>query len=222
MNIVIVGDVDTATVVEKVEDLMNDVKANPVPELKLPKQKMHTQPRYNSTERELGSTYIALGYITPESTHKDHYTLKVISVLISELESSILQKLKKEQNLVQEGLSVSAQLNDFGVMEIVIVVEPEKRDEAVTALLMELNKLQSTLVEEEQLERAKIYLLTENAKKNEEVFEVGMRIGEAWVDGTLDELEEYQKNIKAVTPEGVKEAAKKYFKAFSMYEVKPK
>ncbi|MBW3018875.1 insulinase family protein [Candidatus Woesearchaeota archaeon] len=222
MNIVIVGDVDTATVVEKIEDALGDLKPEPLPELDLPEQNILTIPRYNSSERELGSTYIALGYVTPESTSKDHYALQVLNVLMSELDSSILKKMEKERNLIQEGMSVSAQLNDFGVFEIVIVVEPEKREDAVAALLAEINKLKTRPLDPEQLQRAKTYLITENAKKNEEVFEVGMEIGEAWIDKTLPELENYDKNIQAVTAEDIQEVANKYFKAFAMYEVKPK
>ena len=116
--------------VEKIEKALGDMKPGVVPEVNAEPQRQYTEPKFNSSERDLGYTYIALGYIVPESTHPDHYALDVLNALFSEMESSRLQQVLKEQKkLITRGGSVVAQLNDFGAFQTVIVVDPEKRNE---------------------------------------------------------------------------------------------
>lgn len=221
MNLVIVGDIDTAETVKKIEEAMGDMQYAPLPELNNIPQEKITENRYNSDTREIGYSYLAIGYIVPESTHPDHYPLKVMNTLFSEMESSIMQhKLKSKKNLIVRGGSVVAQLNDFGAFQVFFVVDPEKRNEAVAATLTELNKLKYAPVTDEDLERAKTYIKTQRARKNEQIFEMGMEIGEAWIDGNLDNLQYYNQKIDDVTKEDIIRVANEYIGPYTMYELK--
>jgi len=223
MNIVVAGDVDTQTVVSTIDNAFKEFQPQPLPQLELPKEELHTEPRYNSSARELGFNYIAVGFTAPKSNHPDKYAMQVFNVIFGESESSRLQQIvKKQKNLVVRANSVSAALNDLGVFEMIAVVEPEKRNEAVAELLVQLNKFKTEPVSEEELARAKRLIRAAYVQGQEEVGDVGMDIGESWISGTLDEYSNYLKRIDEVTKEDILRIAKQYFNNYTIYELKPK
>lgn len=221
INIVVVGDVNTATVTDKIEAQLGGLRAKPLPKLDLEPQQPHEQPSYDSITRDLGKNYIAMGYITPEATHPDHYTLDVIAAIFAKMKSSRMQQQLKETNLITSGRGISVQLTDFGAFMVIMNTDPDKRNQAVTELIKELNKLKLQKVSEEELERAKQYIRSEFAKKNEEIFEQGMYLGQAWVYGNFGEAQNYLRNIDKVTREEIQEVADKYFNNYVMFEIKP-
>lgn len=219
MHIIIVGDVDTPAIVNTVENAVGSLQPRALPEHDFSQTKP-TEPQYNSSTRELASHYIAMGYLLPESTHPDHYVLDVINALFSEMDSSRMQQKLKQENLIIEGGSVSAQLRDIGAFEAYIVVDPDKRNEAVTALLTEIRRLTYEPVSKEELERAKTYIKAKRARDNEEIFHIGMELGEMWIDGIFNEYKTYNKHIDEVTQEDILRVTNTYFTDYTMYEIK--
>ncbi|MCX6709041.1 MAG: hypothetical protein NTW67_05350, partial [Candidatus Woesearchaeota archaeon] len=59
-------------------------------------------------------------------------------------------------------------------------------------------------------------------KSQEQILQVGLNIGESWVDGDTYEYLQFIDNINKVTKEDIRMAAQKYFTAYTMYELKPK
>jgi len=219
MHIIVVGDIHTPEIVDTIERTLGDMQPAPLPEFNF-SQSRPEEPQYNSSTRELANHYIAMGYLTPESTHPDHYVLDVINALFSEMDSSRMRQKLKQENLIIEGGSVSAQLRDLGAFEAYIVTDPDKRNEAVTALLTEIKRLTYEPISEEELERAKAYIKAKRARDNEEIFHIGMELGEFWIDGIVDEYAEYNERIDAVTQEDILRVANNYFTEYTMYEIK--
>ena len=223
MNIVVVGDIESDEIIRKVSEAFLEFEPKKLPELTLPTQQPILTPKYNSTTKDVGYTYLALGYLAPNAQDKDRYAMHVLNTIFSQSESSRLQsKIKKQDNLIVRGTSVFAPLKDMGVFETVLVVEPEKKGEALTQTLLELGKFRTELVTEEELSRAKKLILAERVKSQEEMFQVGFNIGESWIDGDVHDYTTFIENINKVSAEDVRNAAQKHFIAYTLYEVQPK
>ena len=223
MNIVVAGDVSSLEIVDKINTAFTDFKPRELPELILPEELPITTPRYNSTSRDIGFNYLAIGFVGPPSGHPDYYPMRVFNMIFAESESSRLQEIvKKQKNLIVRGLSVFVGLNDMGVFEMITVVDPEKRNDATAELLVQLNRFKFEPVTDEELARAKRLIRAQHVKNQEEVFDVGHSIGQAWVDGTLDEYAEYLDKIDAVTKEDIQDVLNKYFTSYTIAELKPK
>jgi predicted Zn-dependent peptidase len=191
--------------------------------LSLPKETPATAPKYNSSYKDVGYTYVAAGFFGPNSTDPDRYAMTVLNAVFSGGESSRLQQiLKQEKKLITKGASVFVPLNELGVFEAIIVMDPDKAGAAKAELILQLNRFKTELVSDEELARAKRTLLAERVRSQEEIFQVGFNIGQSWIDGRLDDYQNILSHINAVSKEDVKRVAQKYFGAYTMYEVKPK
>ncbi|VVB81158.1 Peptidase M16 inactive domain protein [uncultured archaeon] len=147
--------------------------------------------------------------------------MEVLNTIFSSGDSSRLQQIVKQQkNLITKGTSVFVPLNDFGVFEAVTTVEPQKAGLAKAELILQLNRFKTEYVTDEELERAKMNIRADKVRKQEEIFQVGMDIGQAWIDG--EDYSEFITKINAVSKEDIRKAAQKYFTAYAMYELKPK
>lgn len=222
MNIVIAGDIDPAETLQTVSSAFAAFESSPVPTLELPAEEPRTEIRYNSTFREVGYVYAALGHIAPSARDEDKYPFIVLNTILSVGDSSRMNRLlKQEKQLITRGNSVYAPLNDLGVFEALIVIEPEKRGQAIAELVLLINKFKFERVSDEELARAKAIILADKLKSQEEIFQVGFDIGESWVRGDMGDYTEFDERVKAVTAEDVQRVAKQYLGAHALYEVKP-
>ncbi len=221
MNIVIAGDVDPAQIFEKVQNAFSNFKPQELPKQERARETKADTPKYNSTFKNVGYSYIALGYLGPADNEKDRYAYEVLNAVLTTGESSRLQKLKQD-NVIVRGQSVYLPLNEFGVFELIAVAEPEKKAEAAARLILELNKFKIEKVSDEELQRAKQLIKANKIKSKEETFQIGFDIGEAWIQGDINLSAEYLNNINKVTAEDVQKVAQDYFTAYTLYEVKPK
>src|SRR5574342_76020 len=223
MNIVIVGDVNRQAVLKDIKEAFKDFKPGELPALSLPKETPASTPKYNTSFKDIGYTYVAAGFFAPNSTDPDRYAMTVLNAVFSGGESSRLpQILKQQKKLITKGASVFVPLNDLGVFETILVMDPDKAGAAKAELLLQLNRFKTELVTDEELARAKRTLLAERVRSQEEIFQVGFNIGQSWIDGRLDDYQNILSHINAVSKEDIKRVAQKYFGAYTMYEVKPK
>jgi zinc protease len=223
MNIVVVGDVNRDETVQKIKTAFESLTPQELPQLSLPKEELNTQERYASGFKDIGYTYAAVGYKGPDTKHQDQYAMMVLNTIFSGGESARLQNIvKKQKNLIVKGYSVFVPLNDLGIFETVLVLEPEKAGFAKAEIILQLNRFKTEYVTDEELERAKQSIRADKVRSQEEIFQVGFDIGQAWIDGNLEDYPKFIERINAVTKEDVKRVAQKYFTAYTMYELKPK
>lgn len=223
MNIVVIGDVDTQTIINEVTGAFGTLEEKPLPQLNIPPPTPVTQPRYNSSTRHLGFTYIAAGFITPAADNPDRYAMDVLTTILSGGDAARIERiLKQEKNLIAKSLAGYTKLEHMGAFEIIMLTDPDKATRAKQELILQFNKLRNEPVSQEELERAKALIKADRVSSQEEIFEVGFDIGKHWIMGTLDERPDYIANINDVTAEDVRRVANKYFTAYTMYELKPK
>ncbi|RJQ21374.1 insulinase family protein [Candidatus Woesearchaeota archaeon] len=223
MNIVVAGDIDSDEILQTVSAAFSDLAPKELPAIDFPKEPPRTDVRYNSSFRNVGYAYSALGYIAPNARSPDKYPFIVLNTLFSVGDSSRMNRiLKQEKEIIVRGNSVYAPLMDTGVFETLIVTEPEKRAQAIAELLLQIQRLKTEPVTPQELARAKAVLLSGNLRSQEDLFQVGFDIGEAWVRGDLGDYTELETRVNAVTSADVQRVAQNYFTQHTLYEVKPK
>ncbi len=223
MNIVVVGDINRDEILNKVKNAFENFAPQELPQLNLPKEELNMKERYNSSFKDIGYTYVAVGFKGPDARNPDQYPMMVLNTIFSGGESARLQNIvKKQKNLITKGYSVFAPLNDLGIFEAVLVVEPEKSGAAKAEVLLQLNRFKTEYVTDEELERAKQSIRADKVRSQEEIYQVGFDIGDTWIKGNIEDYPKFLDKINAVTKEDVKKTAQKYFTAYTMYEVKPK
>ncbi len=223
MNIVVVGDINRDEILNKVKNAFENFTPQELPQLNLPKEELNMKERYNSSFKDIGYTYVAVGFKGPDAQNPDQYSMMVLNTIFSGGESARLQNIvKKQKNLITKGYSVFAPLNDLGIFEAVLVVEPEKSGAAKAEVILQLSRFKTEYVTDEELERAKQSIRADKVRSQEEIYQVGFDIGDTWIKGNIEDYPKFLDKINAVTKEDVKKTAQKYFTAYTMYEVKPK
>lgn len=223
MNIVVVGDINRDEILQKIKDAFVEFAPKELPALNTPRQAPLTQARYNSSYKDIGYTYIAIGTLAPDASDKEKYAMIMLNTIFSVGESSRLQQIvKKEKNLIVNGRSVVAPLNDMGIFEAIATVEPEKAGAAKAELILQLNRFKTEYVTDEELAKAKTIIKADKVRSQEEIFQVGYDIGQSWIDGELEDYPNFLSHVNSVTKEDIKQAAQKYFSEYALYELKPK
>jgi zinc protease len=99
-----------------------------------------------------------------------------------------------------------------GMFVSYIATSPEKEDIARNGLLAEFEKLRDTPVSEEELSRAKEYVIGSHAISQESGGALLAEMLDAWMfGGGLDELLVHDAKIRAVNADQMRDVAQKYF-----------
>ena len=97
-----------------------------------------------------------------------------------------------------------------GTFNAYIATSPDKEVVAREALLWELGKLRDDLVTDEELRRSQTYALGVHAIRQQSGAAVLGELVDAWMFGTLHELDEFERRIRDVTAESIRQTARRY------------
>ena len=98
-----------------------------------------------------------------------------------------------------------------GVFGAYIATSPDLEDTARRGLLAEFTKLREQPVSGEEVERAKTYAIGTHAIQQQSGGAVLGEITDAWLVGSLSELDEYEARVRAVTAADMQRVARQYF-----------
>ncbi len=215
MFTVIVGDVNPAEVIKKVEaEFGADKKAEKraiVPQY--PKIMPIAKPLYISTVKDVQSTYMVMAFKTRKfSEHKDLYTLDVLSAILGEGKSSRLnQILKEDKQLVNSISSDSSALMQDGVFAISANFEPKNFEKVKNEIYDVIDKIKNGEITDEDIKKAKNMIETSTYYERESITNISNEIGYcALFSGNTSFYDRYLDNIKKVKRKDVIKAAKKY------------
>ena len=209
---VIVGDVDKAQALEKVAKAFNQTKKKQV-KVKYPKIKPMTKIETKIETMDVNNTHIMIGFLAPKfSQPNDNYALDVLSTMLTNGKSSILnQSLKEEKELVLSIDSGNYSQKDSGIFYAYLTLKPEKEEEAIKALIEELNKIQKGEFNNELLTKAKNQIKTDTYYSREAISNIS---GDLGYDFTFindpNYYENYLKNIDKVSVQDIINVSKKY------------
>ncbi len=227
-TLVVVGDVKTQEVLKLAKQYFGNIKPH-----KLPARKPQTEPAQIGERRVVVKApgklpYLAMGYHVPtlqglelSGTPKtpelswEPYALDVLAGVLSGNDSARLnQKLVRETALaVDVGAGYdSTSRGREALFELVGTPSEGKTvGELEAALIGEVEKIKTSGVTQQELDRVKAAVIAADVYQRDSMFYQGMQIGQLETMGySWRLLKEYPEKLKAVTSEQIQAVAKKY------------
>ena len=211
MITVIIGDVNSKSVLEKVKKEFNSTYKKPVKKV-FPKEKQLTSQVKNVQYLDTQSGYMLIGFRGVNIDDKDSYALDVLATILGDGRSSVFYRNIKENKQLANTIGASnSGFRDDGIFYVSATFEPEKCKALQDAIFNEISNIQKNGVTQEQLNLAKNVIERDTYYARESVSNIAGEIGYTFV--TTDDIKYYENyidNIKKVTANDVKHAANKY------------
>lgn len=213
MFLLVVGDVDTAKVRDEAERLTADLKPTgffrpPKPEEPV-QDKIRTSILRDANTRE---TRLGMAFHIPSMQSADVNALDLVGDILGSRESSrLIRVLKKEKGLVNSISAYALTPKSPGIMVISAGLDSKNLEVATRAILEEVALLGKQAPSPEELERAKVHIESQHIYARETVQGMARSIGSFQADiGDAYYEEKYLTLNRAVTPEQISAAVKKY------------
>lgn len=212
-TVIVAGKINEKDIVKKVTKSFKDIgvwkkegKEKVLENQKIPQVLVH----YKDTDQ----THIVLGVRSFNIYNKYNTIIKVMnSVLSGGMSARLFQKMRDEMGICYYIRSSNVKSTDHGSFEISAGVDSKRVKEAVTAILEELNKLKTSLVKSDELNKAKQHLIGNLHLGLESSDSLAEFYGSQEVmRKDIKKPEDMVKEIKAVTAEEIKFVAERIFK----------
>lgn len=211
MVTVIVGDVDSPTVIEKVKKDFNAEYKKPIKNI-YPQEKILSSQAKTTAYADVQSGYMLVGFRGTKIDDKDSYALDVLSTILGDGRSSVFYRNVKENKQLANSISATnTGFKDDGIFYISANFSPAKGSKLQDAIFDEITNIQKNGVTSEQLRLAKNIIERNTYYERESISSIAGEIGYTFV--TTDNIkfyETYLDNIKKVTADDVKRVANKY------------
>lgn len=211
MITIVVGDVDSAHVLERIKETFNSeykkqTKTIYAKEPQLEKQVKKVQ--YIKTE----SGYMVIGFRGVSIDDKDSYALDVLATILGDGRSSVLNQVLKEKKRLAFSVDAgNSTMRDDGVFYISADFEPAKCKQVQDVIFDQIEKIKKNGVTDEQLQLAKNIIERSTYYSRESITNIATEIGYTMaLTNDIKFYDNYLNNIKNVTKDDVKKAANKY------------
>jgi len=212
MILTVVGDVDRKQVLVAVKKGFGDLKRESLRIPSISQELPILKKRRAEIAKMKEQAHFVLGFLGVSFHHPDSYALTVLNAVLSGQGGRLFRELRDKESLAY-ALDFMAYPNlDPGFIGVYMGTHPNKLETAIEAVLRELEKVKVEGVTEEEMDRAKKYLIGN--------FEIGLQTNGAQANQmSLDELygfgfdhyQKYPQEIQKVTKEDVNRVAKQYF-----------
>jgi zinc protease len=212
MITLIVGDVNTSKVIEKVSQDFN-TGFKKIPTTKYKKEHILNGQKRKIEYTDTQSGYMMIGFRGDNITGKDTYALDVLAqVLGGEGKSSKLYKDIKEQKGLAYTISAeNGSFRDDGIFYINANFNPQNSEKLEKAIFEEIKYIQKYGITEEDLVLAQKIIEQDTYYSRESTSNIASELGYIMtLTGNSDFYKNYVSNIKKVTSKDVQNVAQKY------------
>ncbi|RUM88593.1 MAG: insulinase family protein [Thermodesulfatator sp.] len=207
----IVGDVEPEKVLSLLEKALADWEAPPEPLPVDQKPPALPGPRITTVTKPSEQVHLLLGFRTPGLSAEDRYALEVLNAVMAGQGGRLFRTLRDQEALAYTVTSFLSLGVNTGALALYIGCAPDKKEEALAGLWREIARLEEGGISEEELSRAKNWLIGRYET------ELQTNLSQA-MDRALNEVlglgfnyfYQYIENIRQVRAEEVQEAARKY------------
>lgn len=209
----VVGDVKTSHVVRKVQEIFGHPNENKASLIDPPNPSPPEAPLQKVISRDKKQAHIAYGFLGTTLKNPDRYPLAILNSVLSGQGGRLFLELRDRQSLAYAVSSFHFEGMEPGALGVYIATSPDKVETALLGIQRELDKICSTLISKEELERAKKYViggyeiaLQRNASQAADMG-FNERYGIGW-----DEFQQFPERISSVTRKDVLRVAQKYIR----------
>jgi zinc protease len=210
--LVVVGDIDPDDAFKRIEDVYGGWESREVAVGESPVEPPQTEFRFRAHAGAVDHGYLGAGFHVPNILHEDYPTLEMISELLSAGKSSRLyRKVLEEKRLVT---SVGADLLAEawpGLFLFRASAPPEKLELARDAIFVEAERLKNETVGDDELRKARRQLERGLYLELETMEGQASNLGYYELLGDYGLADEHREAIKSVTPDQIRDVARKYF-----------
>ena len=209
--IAVVGDVDTETVRNTIGRAAENLPLPKSPFSLPPEAELPTSVRTAGETIDRQQAHVLVAYPSVDIHDPDRYPLAVLDNILSGQSGRLFLELRDKRSLAYSVTAFFTKGLARGILGTYIATDPTNAGTALEGLLAELDRIRTEPVGEEELNRAKRYLIgsraislqTNGASAEDmafnELYDLGYRAGRDWPD-----------KISAVTVADVQRVAKKY------------
>jgi zinc protease len=178
----------------------------------MPPPRWPSQTALLAESRDKAQTALVVAFEGPARRDDDRFTTGLVAGIASGLGGRFFDELRDRQSLAYTVQAYASERLLAGTFISYIATSPDREEVARRGLLQEFAKLRETDVTAEELERAKTYAIGSRAIRQESGAAVLSELVDAWLYGSgLQELEEHDGRVRAVTPAQIRSVAERYF-----------
>ena len=206
----VVADVDVKEAADLVARQFGALEPEKSP--KVSKPRWPKSVKIAAESRDKAQTAIALAFQAPPRTEDSRFAAELIAIVASGLGGRFFDELRDRQSLAYTVHASASARRLAGMFLSYIATSPEKEGTARSGLLAEFEKLREQRVTDEELARAKEYVVGTHAINQESGGAQLAEMLDAWMfGGGLGEILEHDARVRAVTADQMRDIAKKYF-----------
>ncbi|HVF09246.1 MAG TPA: pitrilysin family protein, partial [Abditibacteriaceae bacterium] len=211
-TIVMVGDFDTAKALGLVRKYFGRMPSRPIRQHFITPEPEQQGERRVTVRRAGTVRQVQIAYHIPRFGHADRYAIDVLESVLSGGRTA-----RFFSSLIQTGLASAADAYDYGLRDpdlafLNATAQPGKSNaELESALLAEVEKLQTTPISDEELKRVLNQAEAQYIYEQDSVQSQGRQLGENAMRGDWRYGETYLAHLRRVTPADVQRVAKQYF-----------
>jgi zinc protease len=208
--IAVVGDVDPDEIAAHLGAAMMSVvpgTAGVVPPPQWPER-----PSVMAESRDKAQTALVVAFEGPNRQHPSRFAMSLIAGIASGLGGRFFDELRDRQSLAYTVQAYASERALAGTFIAYIATSPDREEVARRGLLAEFAKLRDAEVTADELHRAKTYAIGTRAIRQENGSAVLGDLVDAWLYGKgLQEIDEHDTRIGAVSAAEIREVAGRYF-----------
>ncbi|MEA1992046.1 MAG: pitrilysin family protein [Thermodesulfobacteriota bacterium] len=208
----IVGDIRAEEIISSIETMLGAWSGETESVLSTPPEPDPLiSPKILTLKRDKQQVHIVLGFPGTTFNNPDRYALQTLNAVLSGQGGRLFMELRDKDSLAYSVTSFMGLGLDYGSFAFYIACAPEKKDRALKALWLEIYRATGQPVTDDELERAKKWLIG--------TYEIGLQTNRAQaMDMALNELyglgynfaSEFVREIDEVTADQVLNVARKF------------
>lgn len=211
MITIVVGDVDTNHALERIKEVFNAEYKKQTKTI-YPKESQLTSQQKKVEYIKTESGYMVIGFRGTPINDNDSYALDVLSTILGDGRSSVLNQVLKEKKRLAFSVDAgNSTFRDDGIFYISANFEPEKCKQVQSAIFDEIKNIQDKGVSDEQLSLAKNIIERNTYYSRESITNIATEIGYTMaLTNDIKFYDTYLDKIKSVSKDEVKRVSNKY------------